>query len=76
MIHYYENRDSVIMQSLSNPSQNQCDRGQKALLYGVLQQNSSLLLKNCEVYAIVQKEHMQKSLLTMKMILSMSEFSL
>lgn len=56
MIHYYENRDSVIMQSLSNPSQNQCDRGQKALLYGFLQQNSSLFLKIREVYAIVNKE--------------------
>ena len=57
MIRYYENRDSAINQTLCkcNPSQNQCDRGKKALLYGILQHNKSLLNKAREVYTHMLK---------------------
>ena len=51
VVHYYENRDTIIVQNLTLPSLDQFDKGRKALLCRLLKQNTELLIHSRHVLA-------------------------
>ena len=49
VVHYYEDRENIITDKLALPPLNQFERGKKALLHILLQQNTDLLMQICQV---------------------------
>lgn len=51
VVHFYENRETMIVQNLTLPSFNQFERGRRALLCKCLKRNNALLIRSRQVHS-------------------------